>query len=119
MTRVLPSSVSFRFGRGGHEVKIMVCYPREDRRSLGSFEEIRVQTADGTQRPIAELADVDVVRGYTAINRQEQKRSITITTDVDDHGRRAAADSNRNLPASTDVDPGRHQSASGSFSRRC
>ena len=67
-----------RIQRGRHEVKIMVCYPREDRRSLGNFEEIRVQTADGTQRPITELADVDVVRGYTAINRQNRSEPLRL-----------------------------------------
>ena len=73
-----------RIQRGRHEVKIMVCYPREYRRSLANFNEIRVQAPDGSQLPITELADVEVVRGYTAINRQDQKRTITVSADVDE-----------------------------------
>lgn len=71
-----------RIQRGRHEVKIMVCYPRDYRRSLANFNEIRIQAPDGTQLPITELVDVKVVRGYTAINRRDQKRSITITADI-------------------------------------
>jgi multidrug efflux pump subunit AcrB len=98
-----------RLQRGRHEVKLMVRYPRDERRSLADFDEIRVRTAPpildlvrreiertsgnpgGTggpsrfaapERPLTELAEVDVRRGYSAINRQEQLRSITVTADV-------------------------------------
>ncbi len=73
-----------RLQRGRHEVKLMVRYPREDRRSLADFEEIRVRTLDGAERPITELADVNVERGYSEINRIDQLRSITITADVNE-----------------------------------
>ncbi len=73
-----------RVQRGRHEVKLMVRYPQADRRSLADFEEIRVRTFDGAERPITELADIHVERGYSEINRIEQKRSITITADVDE-----------------------------------
>ncbi|GHT42163.1 multidrug transporter [Planctomycetales bacterium] len=72
-----------RLQRGRHEVKVMVCYPREDRRSLGDFNEIRIRTADG-EFPITELADVEVVRGYTNITHRNQMRSITVSSDVDE-----------------------------------
>ena len=34
------------------------------------------------QRPITELADVSVSRGFSEINRIDQKRSITISSDI-------------------------------------
>ncbi|MGD9646308.1 MAG: efflux RND transporter permease subunit [Pirellulales bacterium] len=73
-----------RLQRGRHEVKLMVRYPRSERRSMADFEEIRIRTVDGSERPILELADVDVQRGYSEINRIDQMRSITITADVDE-----------------------------------
>ena len=104
-----------RLQRGRHEVKLMVRYPRDQRRSLADFDEIRVRTsppvvslirtlADMVQgggssgsaasglpginaspeRPLTELAEVEVRRGYSAINRQNQLRSITITADLDE-----------------------------------
>jgi len=72
-----------RLQRGRHEVKVMVCYPREDRRSLGDFNEIRIRTEKG-EFPITELADIEVVRGYTTITRRNQLRSITVSCDVNE-----------------------------------
>ena len=73
-----------RLQRGRHEVKLMVRYPEEDRKSLARFDDIRVDGGDGVQRPITELADVSVSRGYSEINRIDQKRSITVSSDIDE-----------------------------------
>jgi hydrophobic/amphiphilic exporter-1 (mainly G- bacteria), HAE1 family len=73
-----------RLQRGRHEVKLMVRYPREQRRWLGDFEAVRVRMDDGAERPLTELADVTIRRGYSEINRLDQMRSITITADVDE-----------------------------------
>ncbi len=101
-----------RLQRGRHEVKLMVRYPREQRRSLADFDEIRVRTSPpildlvrrelqqsgagssnsgplpGTsaspERPLTELADMEIRRGYSVINRQDQLRAITITADFVD-----------------------------------
>ena len=73
-----------RLQRGRHEVKLMVRYPPRERHSLASFDEIRVRTGDGSERPLTELADVTIQRGYSTINRLDQKRAITITADVDE-----------------------------------
>ena len=73
-----------RLQRGRHEVKLMVRYPREDRRSLADFDQIRVRTAEGVELPLTELADVKVERGYSEINRVNQLRSITISADINE-----------------------------------
>jgi len=73
-----------RLQRGRHEVKLMVRYPEEDRKSLARFDDIRVDGGDGVQRPITELADVSVSRGYSEINRIDQKRSITVSSDINE-----------------------------------
>ncbi|MCA9056231.1 MAG: efflux RND transporter permease subunit, partial [Planctomycetaceae bacterium] len=73
-----------RLQRGRHEVKLMVRYPQEERKSLADFDQLRVASADGIKRPITELAQVNVARSYSEINRVDQKRSITITADVND-----------------------------------
>lgn len=71
-----------RLQRGRHEVKLMVRYPKEERDSIGSFEDIRYRLGD-SELPISELAEINVQRGYSQINRSSQKRSITISADVD------------------------------------
>lgn len=83
-----------RLQRGRHEVKLMVRYPRDERRSLSNFDDIRIRTTPSIQqmlqgntktpeRPLAEMADIKVKRGYSEINRIDQARSITITSDFD------------------------------------
>lgn len=71
-----------RLQRGRHEVKLMVRYPEAARKSLASFDELRVRIND-VERPIGELADVEVKRGYSTISRIDQQRCITITADAD------------------------------------
>jgi hydrophobic/amphiphilic exporter-1 (mainly G- bacteria), HAE1 family len=73
-----------RLQRGRHEVKLMVRYPPDQRRNLANLSEIRVATPDGVQRPITELAEVQIQRGFSEINRVDQLRSITVTADVDE-----------------------------------
>ncbi|MCR9295391.1 MAG: efflux RND transporter permease subunit [bacterium] len=73
-----------RVQRGRHEVKIMVTYPRQDRKLLANFDEIRVRLEDGVERPITELAEVDIVRSYSEINRIDQARSITVSSNLDE-----------------------------------
>ncbi len=72
-----------RLQRGRHEVKLMVRYPPDQRRSLADFQEIRIRGADGVERPITELAEITRARGYSEINRLDQMRSITISAEID------------------------------------
>ena len=72
-----------RLQRDRHEVKLMVRYPEEDRKSIAQFNDIRVRTGDGTERPITELVDYDTKQTIAEINRVNQMRSITISADVD------------------------------------
>lgn len=79
-----------RLQRGRHEVKLMVRYPQDQRRSLADFKEIKVRGPDGVEVPITELAEIKVQRGYSEINRLNQKRSITVSADVDETKANAA-----------------------------
>jgi multidrug efflux pump subunit AcrB len=73
-----------RLQRGRHEVKLMVRYPEEDRRSLSQFEEIRVHTPRGQEIPLPELAHRELRRAYSQIVRVDQERAITITSNLND-----------------------------------
>jgi multidrug efflux pump subunit AcrB len=79
-----------RLQRGRHEVKLMVRYPEEERRSLVNFREIRVRDGSGAERPIGEVANVTLNRGFSEINRLDQQRSVTIMADVDEATANAA-----------------------------
>ncbi len=64
--------------------KLMVRYPEDERRSLVNFREIRIRDQQGNERPITEVAELTLRRGFSEINRVDQKRSITITADIDE-----------------------------------
>ena len=77
-------SEALRLQRGRNEVKVMVRYPEEDRKSLWDLESMRIRTADGGEIPLKRAAAVEESRGFSEINRTDRKRVINITASVDD-----------------------------------
>jgi multidrug efflux pump subunit AcrB len=73
-----------RVQRGRDELKVMVRYPAEERRSLGDVEKIRVRTASGAEVPFAQVAEVELVRGYASVEREERRRVVSVIADVDE-----------------------------------
>jgi hydrophobic/amphiphilic exporter-1 (mainly G- bacteria), HAE1 family len=73
-----------RLQRGRHEVKLMVRYPDAERRSLANFDQIRVRGTDGAEYPITELAEIEITRSASEINRVDQLRSITVSSDLNE-----------------------------------
>lgn len=71
-----------RVQRGTDDVRVMVRYPEDERRSLGDLEAMRIRTADGAEVPFASVARATLARGYTTIRRIDGQRVITVTADV-------------------------------------
>lgn len=72
-----------RIQRGKDEVKVMVRYPREDRRSVADLENMRIRTPAGDEIPFADVAEIEFGQGYSSINRQNRKRVVSVSADVD------------------------------------
>lgn len=72
-----------RVQRGRDEVRVMVRYPEDQRRSLGDVEAMRIRLADGRQLPFSAVAVAEPARGDATIERTDRRRSINITADVD------------------------------------
>jgi len=75
---------ALRIQRGKDEVKVMVRYPEQERKSLGYVEKMRIRTADGSEIPLSLLADVKMDQGYVSIEHSQRKRVIKIYADVDE-----------------------------------
>ncbi|MFP4531974.1 MAG: efflux RND transporter permease subunit [Desulfobacterales bacterium] len=73
-----------RFQRDKNEVKVLVRYPDEERKSLGNVEEMRIRTPDGSEVPFSEVAEVDMERGYASIDRAQRLRVIKVMADVNE-----------------------------------
>ncbi len=70
--------------RGREDVKIMVRYPRSRRTKVSDVEKMWVAAGDGTLVPFTEVAQLREGRSYATIKRKDQKRTVTITADVDE-----------------------------------
>lgn len=71
-----------RIPRAKEDVRVMLRYSAEERRTLDTLDHIRIRTADGRELPIAAVADVKLVPGASTIRRVDRRRNITITAEV-------------------------------------
>jgi len=72
-----------RIQRGRDDIRVMVRYPRDDRRSLGDLENMRVRTPNGGEVPFSQVAVVEPGRGFASIRRVDRNRAINVTASVD------------------------------------
>jgi len=73
-----------RIQRGRDDIRVMVRYPRDERRSLADLDNMRVRTPDGGEVPFYAVARVERGRGYATIKRSDRRRVINVTADVDE-----------------------------------
>jgi multidrug efflux pump subunit AcrB len=85
-----------RIQRGRDDIRVMVRYPQEERKSLADVEHMRIRLPDGTEIPFKTVAEVKYGRGYSTIRRAERKRVVNVIADVDDAVANAS-DINRDL----------------------
>ena len=69
--------------RGRNEIRVKVRLPREQRVRQYDLEELLIRTPQGTDVPLAQIARVKPGRAYTAINRRNGRRTVTVTANVE------------------------------------
>jgi multidrug efflux pump subunit AcrB len=72
-----------RIQRGRDDVRVMVRYPEQARRSLADLDDLRIRTPDGGEVPFYAVARAELGRGYATIKRTDRQRVINVTADVD------------------------------------
>jgi multidrug efflux pump subunit AcrB len=72
-----------RIQRGRDELKVMVRYPETSRLSVSDLEDMWIRTPQGEKVPFYQVADIEIGQGFSTITRINQKRSITISADID------------------------------------
>ena len=75
---------SIEIQRGRDEVKVMVRFPPQRRRSVGDVETKRIRTPAGDEVPFTEAAEVRMERGYTTLRRIDGKSVVTVSADVNE-----------------------------------
>lgn len=79
-----------RIQRGRDDVRVMVRYTQAERTSLESIESMWIRTPGGAALPLREVAEVEVARGFSVINRVDRRRTINVVADVDKENVRVA-----------------------------
>jgi multidrug efflux pump subunit AcrB len=72
-----------RIQRGRDDIKVMVRYPLDERRSVENLEDLRIRSPDGREIPFDEVADFEITEGFASITRVDRRRVINITADAD------------------------------------
>ena len=72
-----------RIQRGRDDVRVMVRYTEEERKTLSSLNQMRIRTPEGAEVPFAKVASAELGRGFSSINRSERQRVVNVVADVD------------------------------------
>ena len=73
-----------RIQRGRDEIRVMVRYPRQDRRSVGDLESMRIRTPGGDEVPFSTVAVASMGRGPATITRVDRRRSVNVQAEVEE-----------------------------------
>lgn len=74
---------ALRQQRGRDEVRVMVRLPASERAVEATLEDLLIRTPAGGLAPLSEIAQVDRGRAYTTIRRDQGRRVLNVTADVD------------------------------------
>ena len=72
-----------RVQRGRDDVRVMVRFPQDDRRSLASLETMTIRLPDGTEVPALSVAEITPTLGNSTINRTDGQRTINVIASAD------------------------------------
>ncbi len=69
--------------RDRDDIRVMVRYPLEERRSIENLETMRIRTPTGDEVPLTDVAEITIGRSYSNIVRENRKRTISVYADMD------------------------------------
>ncbi len=71
-----------RILRNKEEIKVMVRYPLEQRRTIGHLENMLIRTPQATSVPFSTVAEIEYGDSYSSITRVDGRRAISISANV-------------------------------------
>lgn len=71
-----------RVQRGKEDVRVMVRYPEQERRSLTDLENMRIRTSEKIEVPFGNVAEASLGYGFATIKRENGERIISVIADV-------------------------------------
>ena len=74
---------ALRQQRGRDEVRVMVRLPTQERAEEATLEDLLIRTPNGGLAPLSDVANVERGRAYTTIRRDQGRRVLNVTAEVD------------------------------------
>ncbi|MGI9240005.1 MAG: efflux RND transporter permease subunit [Verrucomicrobiales bacterium] len=71
-----------RIQRGREDIRVMVRFPKDERESLASLQNMRIRTPDGFGVPFSDVAEVEIGRAPTSIERFDRSRTVAVQADI-------------------------------------
>lgn len=75
-----------RIPRGRDNVRVMVRYPLEERRSIENLKDMRIRTPGGEEVPFDSVAEVEFGTGYSYIRREHRERNNYVWASLTEEG---------------------------------
>ena len=72
-----------RIQRDRDEVKVMLRYPLEDRKTLTALNNLRIRTPQGIEAPLEEIASLEIGQGSPTIKRANRTRIVNVQSSAD------------------------------------
>ena len=79
-------SLALRLLRGMNEIEVRVKLPEEQRKNLHHLEDLIIQTPEGSQVPLMDVADIEEAQAFNRINRRNGRRVISVSMDAEPAG---------------------------------
>lgn len=76
-------SLALRLLRGTNEVEVRVKLPEEQREDIHHLEDLVIQTPNGAQVPLLDVAELKKEVSFSRINRRDGRRAIGVSMDVE------------------------------------
>lgn len=76
-------SLALRLLRGTNEIEVRVKLPEDQREDIHHLEDLVVQTPDGAEVPLLDVAELQKSEAFTAINRRDGRRVINVSMDIE------------------------------------
>ena len=72
-----------RIQRGSSNLRVMVKYPKNERTSIGTLENMWVRLPDGSSAPFSSVAEYYEDTGYNSIRRENGARTLAISAEAE------------------------------------
>ncbi|MDQ0352687.1 HAE1 family hydrophobic/amphiphilic exporter-1 [Alkalibacillus filiformis] len=109
----LIGQVATQYRSGGEELDVRIMTPEDERSAIEDIENLTIQSPTGASIELSEVAELVQVEGPASLTRQNQQRTVNVTSGIDDRDLGSVTGDIENLLAGVDLPDGYDWSMGG------